>query len=168
MKPQNLRLLPLAFVVCCASTAAVAADAPTFYADALPVFQKNCIACHQENPPDVGGISAPFSLADFEQARIWAPLIRRAVETGYMPPWGAHERHKGQFLGERYLEKAEKALILAWVDGGALPGDPADAQRNANRSIEVGGTVLPPSGWWIGDPDLVVQFEQPGASARPG
>jgi len=141
--------------------AAAAADAPTFYADALPVFQKNCVACHQENPPDVGGISAPMSLASYDEAKVWAPLIRRAVETGYMPPWGAHERHKGEFIGERYLENAEKELLIAWVDGGAQEGDPADAQNNANRSIEVGGTELPPSGWWIGEPDLVVQFDEP-------
>ena len=148
MKPLSLRLLPLAFGLF--GVSAVAQDAPTFYADALPVFQKNCVACHQENPPDVGGISAPMSLGNYDEAKIWAPLIRRAVETGYMPPWGAHERHKGEFMGERYLEKAEKDLLIAWVDGGALEGDPADAQNNANQSIEVGGTVLPPSGWWIG------------------
>ena len=33
----------------------------TFYADALPVLQKNCVACHQENGPRVGGISAPMA-----------------------------------------------------------------------------------------------------------
>ena len=159
MKPLTLRLLPLLVGAYTATSAA--ADAPTFYADALPVFQKNCVACHQENPPDVGGISAPMSLASFDEAKIWAPLIRRAVETGYMPPWGAHERHKGEFVGERYLEKAEKELLIAWVDGGALEGDPADAQNNSNQSIEVGGTVMPPTGWWIGEPDLVVQFQEP-------
>ncbi|MEZ5488736.1 MAG: hypothetical protein R3F50_00255 [Gammaproteobacteria bacterium] len=159
MKPLTLRLLPLLVGAYTATTAA--ADAPTFYADALPVFQKNCVACHQENPPDVGGISAPMSLASYDEAKIWAPLIRRAVETGYMPPWGAHERHKGEFVGERYLEKAEKELLIAWVDGGALEGSPADAQNNANQSIEVGGTVMPPTGWWIGEPDLVVQFQEP-------
>ena len=58
MKPLSLRLLPLAFGLF--GVSAVAQDAPTFYADALPVFQKNCVACHQENPPDVGGISAPM------------------------------------------------------------------------------------------------------------
>lgn len=159
MKPQSIRLLPLVLGVC--SAAAVADDAPTFYADALPVFQQNCVVCHQDNPPDVGGISAPFSLADYEQAKIWAPLIRNAVETGYMPPWGAHERHRGEFVGERYLDKADKELIIAWVEGGAMAGDPAAAQANANQSIEVGGAEMPPSGWWIGDPDLIVQFEQP-------
>ena len=68
------------------ATTAAAQDAPTFYQDALPVFMNNCAACHQDNPPDVGGISAPMSLMDYEQAKIWAPLIKNAVATGYMPP----------------------------------------------------------------------------------
>ena len=75
--------------------------APTFYQDALPVFQKNCVACHQPDGPSVGGIYAPMSLLDYEAAKLWAPLIRNALETGYMPPWGAHERHRGEFKGER-------------------------------------------------------------------
>ncbi len=134
------------------------ADTPTFYADALPVFQKNCVACHQDNPPDVGGIFAPMPLDEFEQAKIWAPLIKNALVTNYMPPWGAHERHRGQFKGERYIDKAEKDLLIAWVDGGALEGDPSDTPHNVLTSN--GGTTLPESGWWIGDPDLVVQFEE--------
>ena len=79
------------------STANAQGDAPTFYADALPVFQKNCVACHQENPPDVGGIFAPMTLDNFEQAKIWAPIIKNALVSNYMPPWGAHERHRGEF-----------------------------------------------------------------------
>lgn len=134
------------------------ADTPTFYKDALPVFQKNCVACHQPNPPDVGGITAPMSLHDYDQARIWAPMIKNAVQTGYMPPWGAHERHKGTFKDERYIDRDEVELLVAWVDGGALEGDPNDTPRAVSTE---GGTVLPPSGWWIGDPDLVVQFEAP-------
>ena len=66
----------------------------TFYQAAQPVFMNNCAACHAPPPPDVGGISAPMSLMDYEQAKIWAPLIKNAVATGYMPPWGAHERHR--------------------------------------------------------------------------
>lgn len=140
--------------------ASAQAAAPTFYADALPVFEKNCVACHQPEGPDVGGISAPMSLLDFEQAKIWAPLIKNALITGYMPPWGAHERHRGEFKGERYIGEQEKELLIAWIDGGALEGNPADAAKASNVA-QAGGTVLPDSGWWIGDPDLVVQFDRP-------
>lgn len=141
------------------SASAVAQDAPTFYEDALPVFMNNCVACHQDSPPDVGGISAPMSLMDYEQAKIWAPLIKNALVTGYMPPWGAHERHRGEFKGERYIDKKDKELLIAWVDGGALEGDP-DAAREGVNSASV-GTAMPESGWWIGEPDLVVGFEKP-------
>lgn len=147
-------LLGLAF------EAAAQSPAPTFYADALPVFEKNCVACHQPEGPDVGGISAPMSLMDFDQAKIWAPLIKNALITGYMPPWGAHERHRGEFKGERYIGKQDKELLIAWVDGGALEGNPADAVKTSDAA-QAGGTVLPDSGWWIGDPDLVVQFDRP-------
>lgn len=144
-----------------ASFASAQSSAPTFYADALPLFEKNCVACHQPNGPKVGGITAPMSLLDYSQAKLWAPLIKNALITGYMPPWGAHERHRGEFKGERYIEAAEKELLIAWVDAGALEGDPADAANAEGMVASSAGTSLPESGWWIGDPDLVVQFERP-------
>ena len=151
--------LMIAGVTAALSQSASAQDAPTFYEDALPVFMNNCVVCHQDSPPDVGGISAPMSLMDYEQAKIWAPLIKNALITGYMPPWGAHERHRGEFKGERYIDKQDKELLIAWVDGGALEGDPNSA-RSASNSTSV-GTAMPESGWWIGEPDLVVGFEKP-------
>ncbi|MFL2839502.1 MAG: hypothetical protein ACJZ83_11720 [Pseudohongiellaceae bacterium] len=157
MKLPALPLAALAFFGLATSTNAQ--DAPTFYQDALPVFMNNCAACHQDSPPDVGGISAPMSLMDYEQAKIWAPLIKNALATGYMPPWGAHERHRGEFKGERYMDSADKELLIAWVDGGALEGD-ANAANDALSSSSV-GTAMPESGWWIGEPDLVVGFDKP-------
>ena len=157
MKLPALPLAALAYFGLATSTNAQ--DAPTFYQDALPVFMNNCAACHQDSPPDVGGISAPMSLMDYEQAKIWAPLIKNALATGYMPPWGAHERHRGEFKGERYMDSADKELLIAWVDGGALEGD-ANAANDALSSSSV-GTAMPESGWWIGEPDLVVGFDKP-------
>jgi len=151
--------LMIAGVAAALSQSASAQDAPTFYEDALPVFMNNCAACHQDSPPDVGGISAPMSLMDYEQAKIWAPLIKNALVTGYMPPWGAHERHRGEFKGERYIDKKDKELLIAWVDGGALEGDPNSARSASNTSSV--GNAMPESGWWIGEPDLVVGFEKP-------
>lgn len=156
--PARSALLSL-LTLCSLSGFVQAQDAPTFYKDALPVFMANCVACHQPEGPDVGGISAPMSLMDFEQARIWAPLIKNALITGYMPPWGAHERHRGEFKGERYIDRKDKDLLIAWVDGGALEGDPADANRHSAMGSSV-GTDMPESGWWIGEPDLVVEFDR--------
>ena len=47
-------------------------EAPTFYADALPVFYENCVSCHQPAGPNVGGMVAPMSLMRYEDARRWA------------------------------------------------------------------------------------------------
>lgn len=154
-------LLPAFASMLSVSTVQAQDSAPTFYADALPVFQKNCVACHQADAPRVGGITAPMSLLDYEQAKIWAPLIKNALLSGYMPPWGAHERHRGEFKDERYIDDTEKATLIAWVDGGALAGKPVDVADNSAPVAENGATVLPESGWWIGDPDLVVQFDRP-------
>ena len=138
---------------------------PTFYADALPILQQNCVACHQPDGPKVGGLTAPMSLIAYEDARPWASRIKRALETGYMPPWGAHAQHEGTFKDERYIPDADKQTLIAWVDAGALAGNPADARaweaRVAAGEALQSGTTLPPSGWWIGDPDLVVGFSEP-------
>lgn len=161
MKPLSCPLAAAGLALSLLFTPALAQDTPTFYQDALPVFQKNCVACHQPNPPDVGGISAPMSLMDFQMAKAWAPMIKNALATGYMPPWGAHERHRGEFKGERYIDQKEKELLIAWVDGGALEGDPNAAASSDGLVANSIGTSLPDSGWWIGDPDLVVQFDRP-------
>lgn len=150
-------LAALALGALCAAGAGARDAAPTFHADALPVFRKHCAACHRPDAPDVGGITAPMSLLDYGQARAWAPLIRNALLTGYMPPWGAHERHRGEFKGERYIDGGEKALLIAWVDAGAPEGDPSEAPAAGGPA----GAELPESGWWIGEPDLVVRFARP-------
>jgi mono/diheme cytochrome c family protein len=159
-KPSTGKSSALAFtslaVAAFFTMSASAAEPPTFYADAQHIFLENCVACHQVNGPKVGGITAPMSLATYAEVRPWTPLIKRAVETGYMPPWGAHQRHQGEFKGERYLEADDKRTLLAWIEGGALEGDPADA-----RPIAASENNQPASGWWIGDPDLIVEFEKP-------
>ena len=98
LKTFSAPALATGFATVLLSGTALAQDsAPTFYADALPLFQKNCVACHQPDGPKVGGITAPMSLMDYDQAKLWAPMIKNALITGYMPPWGAHEReHRTQ------------------------------------------------------------------------
>ena len=140
-----------------------AETAPSFYADVLPVFQNNCVDCHRPNAPDVGGITAPMSLMTYAEAYRWAPRIKRALESGYMPPWGAHVQHKGTFKDERYIDDADKETVIAWVDAGAPEGEtpegasPSESATLLEDSKEGSGRGL--TGWWIGEPDLVVGFE---------
>ena len=133
-------------------------EAPTFYADVLPILQENCQSCHQPAGLNMGGMVAPFALLTYEDARPQARKIASAVKDGRMPPWSAAEWQHGMFKGERYLEDDEKATIVAWVEGGAPAGNPADAPQapesvTASRAGE--------SGWFLGEPDLILEFDEP-------
>lgn len=57
-------------------------QAITYWQDALPIFERHCLACHQE-----GGIGT-FRLDDYAQAKAHAPAIRLATSARTMPPWG--------------------------------------------------------------------------------
>jgi hypothetical protein len=137
-------------------TPPAAAGIPTFYADVLPILQRNCQACHQADAPGAGGMLAPMALESYEEVRAWAPVIAVAVREGRMPPWGAHEQHRGTFLDERYLEPEEKATLISWAEQGAPAGEPSRAPVPVNAAAApVGG------GWWLGTPDLVIGFAEP-------
>ena len=92
----------------------------TFAKDVAPILFTNCAYCHR--PGEV----APFSLLSYKDARPWAVSIGKAVSSRQMPPWNA-DPHYGSFRDPRRLTDAEIATIVAWVNGGAKEGNPADA-----------------------------------------
>jgi hypothetical protein len=93
----------------------------TFTRDVAPIFQEKCEACHR--PDSI----APMSLRTFEEARPWARSIRARVESRQMPPWHI-DRTVGiqRFKNDRSLSDDQLATVLAWVDQGAVKGDPKD------------------------------------------
>jgi hypothetical protein len=108
----------------------------TFNKDVAPILYKSCAECHR------AGEIAPMSLMAYKEARPWAKAIREQVARKVMPPWHADPNH-GSFRNDRRLTQTEIETITAWVDGGAVEGDPKD---------------LPPApnfvaGWNIGKPD---------------
>lgn len=111
------------------------------------MFRSRCAGCHTESGP------APFALRTFEQARAWSSSIRRAVASGAMPPWHADPRY-GEFANDRRLPASERAKLLAWIDGGRLPGSASREAVALERPASPGGID-----WSIGTPDLV--FELP-------
>lgn len=121
---------------------ATTTPAPTFHKDVEPILQKRCQMCHR------AGEAAPMALMTYEQARPWAKAIRMSVITGKMPPWTA-DPHYGKFTNDLSLSPAEKQTLVAWVDGGALEGNEADAPKPAAFT----------EGWRIPKPDVV--FEMP-------
>jgi hypothetical protein len=93
----------------------------TFSRDVAPIFQAKCETCHR--PESI----APMPLRTYDEARPWARAIRARVELRQMPPWHIDKTIGIQkFKNDRSLSDEQIALILAWVDQGALKGDPKD------------------------------------------
>ena len=104
-----------------AVSAQTPANAPTFSKDIAPIFQAKCQECHQPNS------IAPMSLITFAEARPWARSIKSRVSQHQMPPWHIDPSVGVQkFKNDMSLTDDQVATIVAWVDGGALEGNPAD------------------------------------------
>ena len=93
----------------------------TFNKDVSPILQAKCQNCHE--PGSIG----PMSLVTYQDARPWARSIKNRVSTRQMPPWHI-DRSVGvqKFKNDMSLTDEQVDTIVAWVDGGALEGNPAD------------------------------------------
>lgn len=117
----------------------------TFAKDVAPILQNNCQQCHR--PGDIG----PMSLMTYEDVRPWAKSIKEAVASRAMPPWDANPEI-GHWANDASLSQEEIATVVAWVDQGARPGDPADLPEPKTFGVE---------GWRLGEPDMVLRPETP-------
>lgn len=131
----------------------LAADAPNFFRDVLPILQENCQECHRPAGANFGGMVAPMSLVTYEEVRPWAKSIAEKVKTREMPPWDADLQHAGTFSNERLLTEEEIALVVQWVQSGAPRGNPKDAPEPREFKSN--------DGWLIGEPDLIVPMPEP-------
>jgi len=129
-----------------AFTASGSADEVTFTRDVAPIIQQNCQVCHRP-----GGIG-PMDLVTYDDARRYARRIREQVANRIMPPYYYDNDVGVQDLQEDWrLSDEEINTIVAWVDQGAVQGDPADMPV----------ADLPDTEDWslastLGEPDLVV------------
>lgn len=139
---MSIRTLPCLTITVMAG-AALASPRPTFHKDVLPILQARCQGCHRP------GEAAPFSLLTYKDARPWAKAIKQAVATSKMPPWTA-DPSIGKWKNERRLTDAERQILTAWADTGALEGKVKDAP------LPVAFT----EGWQIGKPDAVLEMAQ--------
>ena len=127
----------------------LAAAAPTFTKDVLPIFQQNCQSCHRP------GQTAPMSLLTYESTRPWAKAIKNAVTSKKMPPWFASPEF-GHFTNDKSLKQADVDTIVKWVDSGAPQGDPKDAPK----------PIEWPDGGWTIKPDVIVEGPSYNVPAR--
>ena len=95
-----------------------------------------------------------MALTTYEQVRPWARSIKTCTAKREMPPWFI-EKNIGiqRFKDDPSLNDAEIATIGAWVDAGALRGNPADMPPPRQYAD--------PAGWTIGTPDLIVSSPPP-------
>lgn len=117
-------------------------DGPvTYHEQVRRIVQAKCESCHRE------GEAAPFTLGDYESVKKRRRMIAFVVEDGIMPPWHA-EPGSGPWANDLSLSAEEKDALLAWAQGDAPEGDPANAPR----------PVAWAEGWKIGEPDYVVEM----------
>jgi hypothetical protein len=142
---------PAVIVLSLGTTGALGAT-PTYHGEVVRILQDHCQECHRP------GQVAPFSLLSYEQARKRASDITDVIQERRMPPWHASTTEGGPFREARVLSSAEIATLAAWVEAGAPEGDPADAP--APREF--------PSGWALGEPDLVLTIPEAYALGAEG
>jgi Tfp pilus assembly protein PilF/mono/diheme cytochrome c family protein len=155
---QALAGCSLAFALVSASAAARHAAAPrqspappanaqpriTFNRDIAPILYHSCASCHR---PDEAG---PFPLLTYSDAKSHARQIVAVTQKRIMPPW-LPEPGEPKFADELRLSAEQLARIQAWVDQGALEGDPSDLPAQP-KFVE---------GWQLGKPDVIVKAQKP-------
>jgi hypothetical protein len=134
----GFRLLAVAACAGSVFAASITTPAPTWSKDVATIFYQRCVECHR------AGEVAPMSLMSYKDTRPWAKAIRERVLTRAMPPWLADPAH-GTFRNDRRLSDREIETVKAWVDGGALEGDPSQTPPLPQFQ----------TGWNIGQPDQV-------------
>jgi len=120
----------------------------TYHARVERIVQQNCVECHR------AGGTAPFALDSYEQLTTRRGAVKRAVSDKVMPPWYAAAPAPGEhtpWMNDRSLTAADRADLLAWLDGDRPKGNPADAPRP--RTFE--------TGWLIGKPDMIIELPRP-------
>ncbi len=126
------------------SPSAAVAEQITFSKHVAPILWRSCAGCHR--PGEVG----PFSLLTYRDAAKRADFIKQVTISRRMPPWKPHPGF-GVFLDDLRLTDRELELLAEWADTGAEEGNPADLPPPPEF----------PSGWALGEPDLVVKMPEP-------
>jgi mono/diheme cytochrome c family protein len=118
----------------------------SFYKDVEPILQAHCLGCHSP-----GGI-APFALDTYDAAKVMAPSIVAATQSGTMPPWGTRESPSCQprykWKNDPRLSSTELDTLKAWNAQKAPAGDPKDHKTftPAPRGLQNVDATLEPQG----------------------
>ena len=112
-------LAPVLLLLAANLAANLAAAAPTFHKDVLPILQAHCQSRH--GPGEIG----PMPPLTYAQTRPHAKAIQAAA-SNKMPPWFA-ERSSHTLANNPSLTAAEIDTLAAWNAGGEPEGRAKDA-----------------------------------------
>ena len=120
----------------------------TYSRDIAPILQEKCVTCH--NPEGIG----PMPLQSYQQVSPFAALIKDRTSKRIMPPWHIDTTTGIQeFKNDASLSDEQIATISAWVESGALEGNP----EHLPAPIEISSG----SAWrlteQLGPPDLIIK-----------
>jgi hypothetical protein len=107
------------------------------------IIQNHCQTCHRD------GGAGPFLLETYAQVFAKRKMIGSVIEDRIMPPWGA-KHEPGKWLNDPTLAAQDEVDLLSWIENGAPEGNPDDAPVPLEW----------PSGWQIGEPDLVIKLPE--------
>lgn len=119
------------------------AEPVTFATGVAPLLFRHCATCHRP------GGSSNTALLTYDSARAHARQIVEMTASGRMPPWQP-DAEWGAFDGDRRLSKTDVDLFRRWVEDGLLEGEPRATPR----------PPVFPSGWELGQPDLVLTMPE--------
>jgi len=97
-----------------------------------PIFNSNCVSCHQGSASYFGGLSLENYVAvtaggSTEGGVISTGLLENYISTGYMPPYGSGTS----------LNANEVDLIIQWINEGALEEAEISSTLENNRKKNI-------------------------------
>jgi len=116
----------------------------SYLQEIVPLLQRNCTSCHIED-----GL-APWAMSSYIMILGWSPMIRETVITRRMPP-GQIDTSVGEWSDIHRMTDEDQALLLAWIDDGALKDGSHDPLTDERPE---------PVEWPLGEPDLIVNVPE--------
>lgn len=91
----------------------------TYWDHVAPLMAEHCGSCHRD------GGAAPFTLTNYESAKLWANASVAAMQSRTMPPWlMTADGSCGEFRDARWLDQSVIDTVAAWAGAGAPEGTP--------------------------------------------
>jgi hypothetical protein len=103
------------------------------------LLDRHCATCHRP-----GG--SAFPLTTFQQAQARAKHIAKSVLERRMPPFGAVKGF-GDLRDDQSLTQEQIELVVHWVQGGALEGDPTLAPKSPPHGAPAKATPKTGAEW---------------------